>query len=68
MKKKLMLLALALLGVAGALSIDVRPAEAANCGYNVCTTDPDGTTCCDWCCLDANGKILYCSDRPSYCF
>jgi hypothetical protein len=67
MKKKLLFLSLSLLAVVGALSVGVRPAEAANCGYNVCTSGP-AETCCDWCCLDDNGKILYCSDRPSYCF
>lgn len=67
MKKKLLFLILVLAAVVGILPIGARHAEAANCGYNVCTRNPDGTKCCDWCCLDDNGTILWCSDRPSLC-
>jgi hypothetical protein len=56
MKKRLFLLTLSLLGVAGALTIGVRPAEAA-CGY-VCSNG-----CCDYCCTTSTGKLI-CSERP----
>ncbi|HEX9942172.1 MAG TPA: hypothetical protein VGG03_09160 [Thermoanaerobaculia bacterium] len=60
MKRKLALLALALLSTAGALSIGVRSAEAGRC-IDRCTTE-GGVTCCDRCC-ERNG-VLICSDRP----
>lgn len=65
MKKKLLLLILALGTVGGALG--VRNAEANSCGYNVCYPGDPGWVCCDWCCKDNNGNILWCSDRPSVC-
>ncbi|HEV2846789.1 MAG TPA: hypothetical protein VG477_18180 [Thermoanaerobaculia bacterium] len=67
MKKKLLFLTLVLAAVTGILPISTPQAEAWTCGYNVCTTDPDGTRCCEWCCLDDNGKIITCSDRPTIC-
>ena len=67
MKTKLLFLVLVLGAVTGILLVGAPNAEAANCGYNVCTVDPDGTRCCDWCCLDDKGNILTCSDRPSLC-
>jgi hypothetical protein len=56
MKKKLIALSIALMGVVGALSAGVPRAEASDCGY-VC-----GGGCCDWCCT-VNGKLV-CSQRP----
>ena len=67
MKKKLLLLALALGTVGGALTTGARSAEANSCGYNVCYPGDPGWVCCDYCCKDANGKILWCSDQPSRC-
>lgn len=58
MKKKLVVLALSMLGVAAALSVGAPEAEAATHCYTNCTTY-DGVTCCDQCCGE-NG-IYYCS-------
>ena len=65
MKKKLLFLLLALATVGGALG--VRNAEANTCGYIVCYPGDPGWVCCDYCCKDNNGNILWCSDRPSVC-
>jgi hypothetical protein len=67
MKKKLLLLVLALGTVGGALTTGARNAEANSCGYNVCYPGPPGYTCCDWCCKDDYGHVLTCSDRIPLC-
>jgi hypothetical protein len=67
MKKKLLLLVLALGTVGGALAGGARNAEANSCGYNVCYPGDPGWVCCDYCCKDDYGNILWCSDRPSVC-
>lgn len=63
MRKKLLVLALSMLGVAGALSVGAPEAEAANCGYSNCTTS-GGVTCCEWCCVE--GRFYYCTG-PAVC-
>jgi hypothetical protein len=56
MKKKLIVLGIALMGVAGALCIQPRTAEASNC---FC----DDAACCNYCCVLSSGKIV-CTERP----
>jgi len=64
MRKKLLLLALSLMTVAGAFH---RPAEAASGGSYcpVCTTYPDGSQCCVSCWCDGSGRVVWCTDN--YC-
>jgi hypothetical protein len=59
MRKKLILLSLSLLGLAGALSLGAPKAEAGNC---VTTCDPFG--CCDTCCQIGTSNKWICTQRP----
>jgi hypothetical protein len=58
MRRKLILLGLALLGTAGTLCMQPRPAAASNC---FC----DDAACCNFCCILASGRII-CSERPCH--
>ena len=57
MRKKLIVLGIALIGVSGALCVEPRNAEASGC-YLVCS---DG--CCDRCCVTSSGAVV-CTDLP----
>ena len=58
MKRKLIVLTLALLGCAGTLCLQPRVAEASDC---FC----DGPACCNICCPLPSGRII-CTERPCY--
>jgi hypothetical protein len=67
MRKKLTLLGFLLALTAAAIATGARNAEANTCGYVVCYPEPPNLTCCDWCCVDNQGHILWCSDAPTIC-
>jgi hypothetical protein len=56
MKRKLIVLGLALMGFVGALCLQPRPVAADS------TCFCDSPACCNWCCR-SGGRIL-CSERP----
>jgi len=60
MRKRLLLLTLALMAVAGAF---YRPAEAAGHACPACTTYPDGSQCCVSCWCDGSGRVVWCTDN-----
>lgn len=64
MRKKMMILALLLAPIAGLSS---PPADAAAGGYAcpICTTYPDGSTCCVSCWCDSSGRYMACTEN--YC-
>ena len=61
MRKKMLLLALVLTSVA-ALSTP-RAEAGGNHACPICTTYPDGSTCCVSCVCDASGRIIACTDH-----
>lgn len=63
MRTKSLLLALLLTWVAGLSS---PPADAAGTHpCPVCTTYPDGSTCCVGCVCNGAGQVIFCTDN--YC-
>lgn len=65
MRKKMMLLALMLVSVAGLSSPRADAATAGTHGCPICTTYPDGSSCCVSCLCDGSGRIIACTDN--YC-
>jgi len=63
MRKKMLLPALLLAAVAGFSS--PRADAAGSYACPICTTYPDGSTCCVSCWCDSSGRILACTDN--YC-
>lgn len=61
MRKKLLLLALALIAFGGALS--PRAEAAGNHACPICTTYPDGSQCCVSCFCNAQGIPVACTDH-----
>jgi hypothetical protein len=56
MRRKLIVLGLALMGFVGTLCLQPRVAEASSCGCQ-------DAACCNWCCTLSSGKVI-CSERP----
>jgi len=63
MRKKMLLLALLLASVAGVSS--PRADAAGTYACPICTTYPDGSTCCVSRICDGKGRIIACTDN--YC-
>lgn len=57
MRRKLIVLGLALLGFVGTLYLQPRTAEASNDCF--C----DGPACCNYCCKLSGGRVI-CTERP----
>jgi hypothetical protein len=64
MRKKMLLLSVLVAAVAG-LAIPRADAAAGNHACPICTTYPDGSTCCVSCVCDGSGRIIACTDH--YC-
>ena len=58
MKRKLIVLSLALLGCVGTLCLQPRRVEASNSNC-FC----DGPACCNYCCRLSGGRVI-CTERP----